>query len=253
MTANSLCPVGHWPMEFYRNTVARRIPAEEELSLYAAWKATGSPAPLNKLLVGTQWLVAVCAVEMDREGKGVAVHMFQDMVGAGQERFLRMLMRKDDERPYNQESNIPLTAFCKPRVKGGMADFVREQAHVIRRPRKFPDETNAAYQARTNRFFAAMDQVLDIAEVEIPTFSLAQGTDVVGLVVQRQQVRQAFDDIASLPDRQRNVMEMIYGEDETLAAVSAKMGVTESRVCQIHGQALKALKVRVRNKNPGCQ
>lgn len=51
--------------------------------------------------------------------------------------------------------------------------------------------------------------------------------------------------IAGLPDRERTVMALYYQEEMNLREIGAVLGVTESRVCQIHGQALVRLRARM--------
>ena len=51
--------------------------------------------------------------------------------------------------------------------------------------------------------------------------------------------------IAQLPEREKQVMALYYQEEMNLKEIGATLGVTESRVCQIHGQALLRLKARL--------
>jgi RNA polymerase sigma factor FliA len=51
--------------------------------------------------------------------------------------------------------------------------------------------------------------------------------------------------IEALPERERLVMGLYYDEELNLREVGAVLGVSESRVCQIHGQALLRLKARM--------
>ena len=51
--------------------------------------------------------------------------------------------------------------------------------------------------------------------------------------------------IESLPERERLVMSLYYDEELNLRETGEILGVSESRVCQIHTQALMRLKVRV--------
>jgi RNA polymerase sigma factor for flagellar operon FliA len=48
--------------------------------------------------------------------------------------------------------------------------------------------------------------------------------------------------IQRLPDMQRKVLALYYYEDLTLREIAEVFGISESRVCQIHGQAILALK-----------
>ena len=51
--------------------------------------------------------------------------------------------------------------------------------------------------------------------------------------------------IAGLPERERLVMAMYYDEELNLREIGEVLGVSESRVCQIHGQALIRLRSRM--------
>ena len=53
--------------------------------------------------------------------------------------------------------------------------------------------------------------------------------------------------VGSLPERERLVMSMYYDEELNLREIGAVLGVSESRVCQIHGQALMRIKARMRD------
>ena len=51
--------------------------------------------------------------------------------------------------------------------------------------------------------------------------------------------------IESLPDREKMVMALYYDEEFNLREIGEVLGITEGRVCQIHGQALLRLKSRM--------
>ena len=53
------------------------------------------------------------------------------------------------------------------------------------------------------------------------------------------------ENIANLPERERLVMALYYDEEFNLREIGEILGVTEGRVCQIHGQALARLKARM--------
>ena len=52
--------------------------------------------------------------------------------------------------------------------------------------------------------------------------------------------------INGLPERERLVLALYYDEELNLREIGQVLGVSESRVCQIHSQALLRLKARVR-------
>jgi RNA polymerase sigma factor FliA len=51
--------------------------------------------------------------------------------------------------------------------------------------------------------------------------------------------------IGSLPDKERSVIEMYYLEEKNLREIGQLLGVTESRVCQIHAQAVARLRAKM--------
>jgi RNA polymerase sigma factor for flagellar operon FliA len=51
--------------------------------------------------------------------------------------------------------------------------------------------------------------------------------------------------ISGLPDREQLVMSLYYEQELNLKEIGLVLGVTESRVCQIHGQALIRLRSRM--------
>ncbi len=57
--------------------------------------------------------------------------------------------------------------------------------------------------------------------------------------------RGLIDKIASLPERERLVMSLYYEEEFNLREIGEILGVSEGRVCQIHGQALVRLRARM--------
>ena len=51
--------------------------------------------------------------------------------------------------------------------------------------------------------------------------------------------------IEGLPDRERTVMSLYYDDELNLKEIGAVLKVSESRICQIHGQALSRLQARL--------
>lgn len=53
--------------------------------------------------------------------------------------------------------------------------------------------------------------------------------------------------IGGLPQREQMVMSLYYEQELNLREIGAVLGVTESRVCQLHGQALARIRARLVN------
>lgn len=67
-------------------------------------------------------------------------------------------------------------------------------------------------------------------------------------VVEGDQFRQEVaNEIRRLPEREQLVLSLYYERELNLQEIGAVLGVSESRVCQIHGQALVRLRARMAN------
>ena len=62
-----------------------------------------------------------------------------------------------------------------------------------------------------------------------------------------QRLRQALvAAIKTLPEREQFVMSMYYEQDMNLKEIAAVLNITESRVCQLHSQAVARLRAKMR-------
>jgi RNA polymerase sigma factor for flagellar operon FliA len=64
--------------------------------------------------------------------------------------------------------------------------------------------------------------------------------------VQTEGFRRALaEEIIRLPEREKLVMSLYYDDELNLREIGEVLGVSESRVCQLHGQALLRLRARM--------
>lgn len=64
--------------------------------------------------------------------------------------------------------------------------------------------------------------------------------------LQEEAVQEALTEaIEALPEREQLVMNMYYDDELNLREIGEVLGVSESRVCQLHGQALARLRARL--------
>ena len=53
--------------------------------------------------------------------------------------------------------------------------------------------------------------------------------------------------IKNLPEREQFIMGMYYEQDMNLKEIAAVLGVTESRICQLHSQSIARLRAKMRS------
>jgi RNA polymerase sigma factor for flagellar operon FliA len=104
------------------------------------------------------------------------------------------------------------------------------------------DEYNQILQDAASCHMANLDEATSIADRS------ADPEGETGRGAMREAVAGA---IASLPERERLVMSLYYEEELNLKEIGAVLGVSESRACQLHGQALIRLRSRLREWNAG--
>ncbi len=76
--------------------------------------------------------------------------------------------------------------------------------------------------------------------------TIADGTDDPVAAFEVQEVKQILADaVDGMPERERLVLTLYYYEGLTLAEIGEVLGVTESRVCQIHTKAVLQLRAKL--------
>jgi RNA polymerase sigma factor for flagellar operon FliA len=97
---------------------------------------------------------------------------------------------------------------------------------------------------------ASGHKVFSLEDLPVGEDSVAEGLSgpVKGPLesIEMEKFREALAEaVATLPERERLVMSLYYDEELNLREIGAVLGVSESRVCQIHGQAMMRLKSRM--------
>lgn len=98
------------------------------------------------------------------------------------------------------------------------------------------EEYHAIVQDAASCRLATLDDAAVTIEGEADPFLEAADEEF------RQALAEAID---GLPERERLVMSLYYSEGLNLKEIGAVLRVTESRACQLHGQALVRLKARL--------
>jgi RNA polymerase sigma factor for flagellar operon FliA len=96
----------------------------------------------------------------------------------------------------------------------------------------------------------ALDEMLTAGErgdsITLGDMVASDPEDAPGVAFEVEEMR-AFlaDAIGRMPEREKVVLSLYYYEGLTLAEIGSVLGVTESRVCQIHTKAVLQLRARI--------
>ena len=242
-------------------------------NVWLEYRRTKDLALRDRLIVAYAPLVKYVA---GRLGSGLPAHVDEaDLVSYGLLGLIGAIERFDPER------DIKFETFAMSRIKGAIIDELRALDWVPRSVRSRAREIERAIaelearlgRAPTDDEIAAkigvtpeeLDESLtDISRSSIAAldelWSVSDAGDQVSLIdtIEDQSgVRPAealdetetkellADAIARLPEREKLVITLYYYEELTLREIGEVLGVTESRVSQLHTKAVLRLKSRL--------
>jgi RNA polymerase sigma factor FliA len=240
-------------------------------ALWQRFKATGDERAREGLIIHYSPLVKFVA---GRVGVGLPRSVDpSDLVSYGVFGLIDAIDKFEPERGFKFET------YAINRIKGAILDelraldwvprSVRARAREIERAvaelehrlqRTPTDEELAAHVGRplddllddlaeiSNLGLVALDELLtpDSSNSVGDVMADPKGVDPEVEFQLAETRRILTDSINRLPDRDRLVLTLYYYEGLTLAEIGAVLGVTESRVCQIHSKSVMSLRNRMR-------
>jgi len=187
-------------------------------------------------------------------------------------------------RRFNPQNGTSFETYARVRIRGAVFDELRRLDWVprsIHEKAKKIEKTMQELMQRTGavptnaQMAKAMkmpvDQYEELLEQIRPTTFICldsvQGQDGDGASVYdviaddsqtnpehwasvRELARLIEQRLQELPEMQRKVLALYYFEDLRLREIAEAFGVTESRICQIHAQAILAIKALLRKEDP---
>jgi RNA polymerase sigma factor for flagellar operon FliA len=140
----------------------------------------------------------------------------------------------DALRRYDAARADRFSAYAEIRIRGAILDELRAMDWLSRSDR-----------ARVRRGESA--PIASMISIEDASVDGAEGfgceEDMVELPVERRQRAQRLAQaLAVLPQKEQQLLSLYYVEELTLKEIGGIFGVTESRVCQLHAQAVARLR-----------
>jgi RNA polymerase sigma factor for flagellar operon FliA len=252
--------------------VADQHPREVE-QLWADYKATAQRADRDALIVHYAPLVKYVA---GRVAVGLPQNVEQsDLVSYGIFGLIDAIDKFDPERGYKFET------YAIARIKGAILDELRSIDWVPRSVRakaralekayaKLESElhrtatdaevaaeldlTEAQLQSTLSQIsfvgLVALDEMLSVGGERGDSMTLgdtvADKSDGPVAAYEVEEMKQILADaINKMPEREKTVLSLYYYEGLTLAEIGRILGVTESRVCQIHTKSVIQLRSRM--------
>lgn len=262
------------PMSFLEDD-DQRSGDEVEAGIVALWQAFGEHRDQelrDRLVLHYAPLVKYVA---GRVGTGLPSHVeVSDLIQSG------IFGLVDAIEKFEPERGLKFETYAMQRIRGAILDDLRAQDWVPRSVRsrardleralerleaklqrtasdtELADELEVS-QDELRELFAQLQMTSVVALDDLisaggrGTASLAEtlpddrAEDPVAALVDRDSRRQLAEAVERLSERDRIVVTLYYFENLTLAEIGKVLGVTESRVCQLHTRAVLRLRAKL--------
>lgn len=186
-------------------------------------------------------------------------HLSDDLWSAG------ALGLLDAARRFDPARDVRFETFVEHRIRGAMLDELRRLDHLPRRLRAEVDRWRAARRdlsaalhrepgpdelaAALEVSLEEVDELAALAEPLLPVEEAeqqARGDEHPDEAIFRTQLAARLAAaIAALPERQQLVVSLRYVEGLSNKEIAGILGVSEPRICQIHGDAMKRLRAEM--------
>jgi RNA polymerase sigma factor for flagellar operon FliA len=248
--------------------------AEDTQTLWREYRRSQDPGIRDRLILTYAPLVKYVA---GRLGSGLPAHVDEgDLVSYGLLGLIGAIERYDPDR------DVKFETYAIARIKGAIIDELRAMDWVPRSVRSRAREIERAIAELERQLLRAptdeeiakkvgiTEEELEESLTEISRSSIAaldelwtvssSGGDQIALIdtiedteapdpqssLSQTEMREAIGEaIARLPEREKLVVTLYYYEELTLREIGEVLGVTESRVSQLHTKAILRLKAKL--------
>jgi RNA polymerase sigma factor for flagellar operon FliA len=250
------------------------VPAEDVITLWRKYRASRDRQLRDRLILTYAPLVKFVA---GRLGSGLPAHVDEgDLVSYGLLGLIGAIERYDPDR------DVKFETYAIARIKGSIIDELRAMDWVPRSVRarardieraigeleaqsgRAPSEEEIAAKLGVSQdelgenlleisrsSIAALDELWTVSSgggdqvALIDTIEDTQGPEPQAALAQTEMREALGEAIARLPEREKLVVTLYYYEELTLREIGEVLGVTESRVSQLHTKAILRLKARL--------
>jgi len=233
---------------------------------WEAYMKTRSQERRNDIVMAYSNLVKVIALKMRGIYKNYA--QLDDVINQG------IIALIDAVEKYDPDRGIKFETFASIKVKGAIIDFIRSQDWIPRRLRKASNDLDAIYNriysqlgrqptreeiaAEMNLSLEQLDHMMEqtysfnlLSYEEVVWQKMSTAGDLVDSdsedspeqrIMEDELRQQLAASIEELGERERTVVSLYYYENLKLKEIAQVLGISESRVCQIHSAAIMKMK-----------
>lgn len=238
--------------------------------LMEQYKATGGHALRNRLVMHYSYIAKAVAGQM--RGYTANYAQLEDVVNQG------IITLIDCLEKFDPAKGVKFESYAFMRVKCANIDFIRQQDWLPRRVRKTAKEIAAAYDQLANELMREPSLKELATHMEVPEELLQKhygeisnsvmisletvmqnaiqesgGPDFSGnselqpeeRLMHTELLKQLSTAIDQLSERERLVVSLYYYEHLRLSEIAEVMGVSESRVCQLHSRAVAKMRLQL--------
>lgn len=184
-----------------------------------------------------------------------------------------------------EPGRVKLKTYAELRIKGSMIDELRATAWIPRSMRKkiedinkariklekkngrMPDDIEVAKSMKMplDDYFKILQYATSSNPVRLEDFRNSKYADSdlniteciadpkakspLTILEEKDTKEKLADLIDTLPKKEKTVLALYYYEEMTMQEIGRILSITESRVCQIHSQALGKLKTKIQHVN----
>ncbi|MCB1980090.1 MAG: RNA polymerase sigma factor FliA [Burkholderiaceae bacterium] len=184
---------------------------------------------------------------------------------------------------FEATQGVQFETFATQRIRGAMLDELREADWMSRSSRKSQKDIEKAVQRLEQKlgrspleseiaqelemslsdYQSLLGKVRGTQLVYLEDMTRVEGEEGEGFLERHETADAPTDPMAmlrdqrlrnalvlaieALPEREQHIMGMYYEQDMNLKEIAAVLGVTESRVCQLHSQSIARLRARMRS------
>jgi RNA polymerase sigma factor for flagellar operon FliA len=177
-------------------------------------------------------------------------------------------------RKFDPSLGVSFAGFAVTRIRGAVLDELRRMdwmSRSVRGKAKKLTDAIAEVEQRLGRpvseaemaeelsmtpeqYAALLDEVRPVSYVALDDTAMEGEGSLHEIIadesqvtaseetMKREMVRLVVERMQQMPDIQKKVLAMYYFENLRLAEIAAAFGLTESRICQIHSQAVLSLR-----------